>query len=85
MQVLYREVPVPQFTNDLSGGLGFFPYFQNEHQWITMLDAEDLLEIDLNELEQDNLIFSNERDQLIQVLKRMKLDDNPIIMIATLK
>lgn len=85
MQILYREVPVPRFTNDLSGGLGFFPYFQNEHQWITMLDAEDLLEIDLNELEQDNLIFPNERDQLIQVLKRMKLDDNPIIMIATLK
>ena len=41
--------------------------------------------LDLNELEQDNLIFPNERDQLIQVLKRMKLDDNPIIMIATLK
>ena len=55
------------------------------HQWITMLDAEDLLELDLDELEQDNLISPNERDQLIQVLKKMKVDDNPIIIIATLK
>ena len=85
MKILYRDAPMPRFTNDLCGGLGFYPYFQNNSQWITMFDAEELLTIDLNSLKRDSFILKDKQEQLIRIIENINEDDNPIIMIVTLK
>ena len=85
MKILYRDAPMPRFTNDLCGGLGFYPYFQNNSQWITMFDAEELLTIDLNSLKRDSFILKDKQEQLIRIIENINEDDNPVIMIVTLK
>ena len=85
MKILYRDAPMPRFTNDLCGGLGFYPYFQNSNQWITMFDAEELLTIDLDSLKRGSFILKDKQEQLIRIIENINEDDNPIIMIVTLK
>lgn len=86
MKIKQRKVPVPAFTNDLCGGLPFFPHSQNEKQWIEVYDAPDLLEkIDLNQLKNSKVLFPEKRDQLVRILENLKEDDNPVVMIVTLK
>ena len=82
----YLEVETPGFTNDLCGGLDFYPYDQNEKQWMAIYDAADLLEkIDLKELKATEVLMPDKKEQLIQILENLKEDDNPVVMIATLK
>ena len=85
-KVKYQEVETPGFTNDLCGGLDFYPYDQNEKQWIAIYDAADLLEkIDLEELKVTEVLMPDKKEQLIRILENLKEDDNPVVMIATLK
>lgn len=74
------------FVNDLCGGIPFFPFDQNEHQWIAKYEVADLLEqIDIDELKATEVLMPEKKAQLIRILENLKEDDNPVIMIATLK
>ena len=59
---------------------------QNENSWIAKYEATDLLEqIDIDELKVTEVLMPEEKAQLIRILENLKEDDNPVIMIATLK
>lgn len=86
MQINYREVAEPEFSNDLCGGVSFYPDHHNEKEWIGVYNPEDLLEnIDINELEEKKVKLPDKRNQLVEVLKNTQIDDNPILMIVKLK
>lgn len=86
MQIRYRKTDPPGFTNDLCGGLPFYPSFQTEKQWIAQYDAVDLLEnVDLNELKNNDYLLPSKRDKLVKIIENLKEDDNPVLMIVTLK
>ena len=86
MKVIQRKVKQPGFTNDLCGGLPFFPRNQNDRQWVALYEAADLLEqVDIDELKKTDVILPEKREQLIRMLKNMKEDDNPVVMVVTLK
>lgn len=86
MQVKYRKASPPAFTNDLCGGLPFFPRSQDERQWIALYDAADLMEkVDIDVLQKTKVLLPEKREQLVRVLKNLKEDDNPVVMVVTLK
>lgn len=86
MKVKYRKVAPPSFTNDLCGGLPFFPRNQNDHQWVALYQPEDLLEkIDMDDLKKATVLFPEKRDQLVRILENLKEEDNPVVMVVTLK
>ena len=86
MKVKQRKVTVPEFTNDLCGGLPFFPRSQTDRQWIALYEASDLLEqINPEELKKSEVLLPDKRDRLVQILQNLKEDDNPVVMIVTLK
>lgn len=86
MKVRYVDVETPKFINDLCGGLPFYPFDQNENSWIAKYEAADLLEqIDIDELKVTEVLMPEKKAQLIRILENLKEDDNPVIMIATLK
>lgn len=86
MKIRKRYVPIPGFTNDLCGGLPFFPHGQNDRQWIEIYDAPDLLEkIDLEKLKNSKVFLPEKRDQFVRILENLKEDDNPVVLIVTLK
>lgn len=81
-----RKAPPPGFTNDLCGGMPFFPRFQNEKQWIAIYTAEELFEqVDIEKLKKEKVLYPEKRDQLVKILENLKEDDNPVIMVANLK
>ena len=81
-----RDVDVPGFTDDLAGGVSFFPEHTNDNEWIGVIPAERLLtEIDIEELEKKEVKLPHRKQQLINVLKNLKEDDNPVLMIVKLK
>ncbi|OJV34134.1 MAG: hypothetical protein BGO29_07815 [Bacteroidales bacterium 36-12] len=70
----------------MCGGLPFYPSFQTEKRWIAQFDAADLLEkVDLNELKSSDYLLPSKRDKLVKIIENLKEDDNPVLMIATLK
>ena len=82
----YRKVDAPHFTNDLCGGLPFYPTSTTDRQWLCAYNAFDLLEqVDIDELKQSEVLLPEKRDRLIKILENLKEDDNPVIMVATLK
>ena len=81
-----RKVKTPEFTDDLTGGCSFFPDHTNDNEWIGVIPAERLLtEIDIKELEKKEVKLPHRKQQLINVLKNLKDDDNPVLMIVKLK
>ena len=85
-KVKYPEVDPPSFTNDLCGGLPFYPFDQDDRRWIAVYEASDLLEqIDVEELKSTEVLMPEKKEQLIRVLENLKEDDNPVVMVATLK
>ena len=42
-------------------------------------------QIDIDELKVTEVLMPEEKAQLIRILENLKEDDNPVIMIATLK
>lgn len=86
MNVHYRRMQLPQFTDDITGGCSFYPDHHNDNEWIGVIPAERLLsEIDINELEKKEVKLPHRKQQLIKVLKNLKEDDNPVLMIVKLK
>ena len=81
----YRKVDAPEFTNDLCGGPTFYPSSHNDRKWICAYNASDLLEIDIEKLKKTDVLFPEKRNQLVKILENLKDDDNPVIMVATLK
>ena len=86
MGIHVRRVDAPGFTDDLAGGCSFFPDHTNDNEWIGVIPAERLLtEIDIDELEKKEVKLPHRKQQLINVLRELKEDDNPILMIVKLK
>lgn len=86
MKIRQRKVKEPGFTNDLCGGLPFFPSRQNNKQWIAVFDAPDLLEkIDIEKLKKSDVILPEKRNELVRIIENLNEDDNPVLMIVTLK
>ena len=57
--------------------LPFYPTSTTDQQWLCAYNSFDLLEqVDIEELK---------RDQLVKILENLKENDNPVIMVATLK
>jgi hypothetical protein len=86
--VLYRkgEFAPPGFTNDLCGGLPFYPEHVDKHHWIAKYEAFDLLEkIDIEKLRNADVLIPEKRDKLVDILEHLDEDDNPVLMITTLK
>jgi hypothetical protein len=86
--VLYRkgESAPPGFTNDLCGGLPFYPEHVDKHHWIAKYEAFDLLEkIDIEKLRNADVLMPEKRDRLVNILEHLDEDDNPVLMIITLK
>ena len=84
--MMRRLIDRPEFTDDLTGGCSFFPNHTNDNEWIGVIPAERLLtEIDIEELEKKEVKLTHRKQQLINVLKNLKEDDNPVLMIVKLK
>lgn len=80
------KVDAPHFTNDLCGGLPFYPTSTNDRQWLCAYNSFDLLEqVDLEELKKAKVLLPEKRDQLVRIIENLKDDDNPVVMVATLK
>lgn len=73
------------FTNDLCGGLFFYPDYIDGYYWIDRVEIDDLLKIDIEKLKSETVLFPDKRDKLVKVLENLKEDDHPLLMIATLK
>ena len=86
MGVMRRRVKTPEFIDDLAGGCSFFPDHTNDNEWIGVISAERLLnELDINEQEKRKVKLPHRKQQLIEVLKNLKEDDNYILMVVKLK
>jgi hypothetical protein len=76
----------PGFTNDLCGGLPFYPDYVDGHYWIARYEVADLLEkINPEKLRKADVLLPKKRDKLVDILEHLDEDDNPVLMIATLK
>lgn len=85
MQINYRKVKEPEFTNDLCGGPSFYPDHHNAREWIGVYEPEDLLN-KMNTPEFNTYAkLPDKKEQLNSLLKIIKEDDNPILFIVKLK
>ena len=84
MNVHYRVVSAPEFTNDFSGGPSFYPFSHNEHEWIDYYTSEELIE-SVDQIKQQKILQEDKKEQLLQIIKKMKFDDNPVIFVVKLK
>ena len=75
------------FINDLDGGLPFWPMFlTDDNKLVSILSAEDLKEILTEEYFATHEIKDKQAHQKLRdLLKNLKEDDNPVVVIATLK
>jgi len=86
MKAKYRKAYPPGFTNDLCGGLPFYPDYQDEKRWIAKYSASDLIEkIDIEKLKNTEVLFPDKRDKLVRIIQNLKEDDNPVLIISTIK
>lgn len=73
------------FTNDLCGGLSFYPDYIDKDHWIDRVDVDELRKIDMEKLKKQSVLCVSQKEKLIKILESLKEDDNPVLMIATLK
>ncbi|MDR1202107.1 MAG: 6-bladed beta-propeller [Tannerellaceae bacterium] len=85
MGIIYRLVDYPHFIDDMSGGLPFTPVYHDEKHWIDIRQPEELLEMNLEKLKNTDVILPEMREKLIHMIENLKEDDNPVLIIATLK
>jgi len=70
-------IPLFGFENDLDGGLPFWPQQMiSDNEAMCVYTAEELLELDASKITDENLK---------NILKILKEDDNPVVAIVTLK
>lgn len=82
----FRAVYPPALKNDLCGGLPFYPDFCDDERWIKVYSPEDLLEqIDIETLKNEQVLMPEKKKELLNLLQSLKSDDNPVVVIATLK
>ena len=64
----------------------FYPTSTTDQQWLCAYNSFDLLEqVDIEELKRSEILLLEKRDQLVKILENLKENDNPVIMVATLK
>ena len=84
MNVDYRVTSAPEFTNNLSGGPAFYPFTHNEQEWIDFYSAEELIK-NIENIKLQQVLQTDKKEQLIQLIETLDFEDNPVIMIVTLK
>lgn len=84
----YRRIDCPFcLTNDISGGGDFVvDYKSSGKYWASAVAPTDLLEkIDVEALKKESVKDEKAKQQLLHVLGNITEEDNPILIIATLK
>lgn len=87
--VPFRRIDHRSFslTNDLCGGGDFtVDYKSLGKYWVSAVNPSDLLEkIDVESLKQESVKDEKAKQQLLHVLGSVTEEDNPVLIIATLK
>ncbi len=73
------------FKNDFCGGFFSIKYRSTGKYWISVLSPEQMKEIKTEEIGKEVVKDQNLKKEYLRVLENTKEDDNPIILIATLK
>ena len=73
------------FKNDFCGGIFDIKYVSGGKYWITTLTPEIIEEMDIKKTEEDVVKDQTLKQKYLKILKETKMDDNPILLIATLK
>jgi hypothetical protein len=84
----FRRIKSTPFIlkNDICGGGDFkVDYKCGGKYWVSVIDPEEASKIDIEALKRESVKDEAAKQQLIQVLENVKEDDNPILLIATLK
>lgn len=84
MNTHYRVVSAPEFTNDICGGPTFYPTFHNDYEWIDFYTPDEII-ASIENVEQQKTLHNNQKEQLLQLIKTMKSDDNPVLFVLKLK
>jgi hypothetical protein len=81
-----RNVEDFGFKNDLDGGLPFYPKWTNfkSKDWITSYDAIEL-KSKLKEIQQNPSANPEKHQSLIELINKLRENDNPVVVIAHLK
>lgn len=82
----YRAVDPPGFKNDLCGGLPFYPDFSDGERLVKVYSPDDLIKhINVDNLKKEKVLMPEKKNEMLNLLFSLKNDDNPIVMIVTLK
>lgn len=84
----YRRIDCPfSLTNDLCGGGDFtVDYKSSGKHWVSAVNPSDLLEkIDVEALKKESVKDEKAKQRLLEVLNKVTEEDNPVLIIATLK
>lgn len=84
----YRRIDCPfSLTNDLCGGGDFtVDYKSLGKYWVSAVNPSDLLEkIDVEALKKESVKDEKAKQRLLEVLNKVTEEDNPVLIIATLK
>ncbi|MFZ2338447.1 MAG: 6-bladed beta-propeller [Bacteroidales bacterium] len=76
------------FINDLDGGHRFFPFWTNREGdiWIDFVEAPDLKTQYTDDFLKDNdAVNPGSREKLIDFIKKLQSDDNPVLRMVYLK
>ena len=65
--------------------LPFYPTSTTDRQWLCYNSFDLLEQVDIEELKRSEILLLEKRDQLVKILENLKENDNPVIMVATLK
>lgn len=77
-----------ELVNDISGGIPFVTRYKSTcgKYWIDEIKPSDLIdEVDVDDLKKEVVKNTDCKEKLLRLLKEMDEDDNPILVIATLK
>ena len=84
MNVHYRVVSVPEFTNNLCGGPTFYPFCHNEDEWIDFYSPDEIIE-NIEQIKEQKVLNNDKKEQLLRLAEKLKTDDNPILFVLKLK
>jgi hypothetical protein len=84
---IYRRIDVPFILkNDICGGGDFqVDYKCGGRYWVSVIDPAKASDIDIEALKKEQVKDEVAKQQLIEALENAKEDDNPILLVATLK
>lgn len=83
---VYRSI-VSNFLlkNDLCGGLFDLEYESFGKYWLTVITPERISKLDIEKIKNEPVKNETLKNKYLDILSNMKEDDNPVLVIATLK